>query len=178
MKEVPLARWDRQCLADLLALLETTPGSANFRSQLGDPNPHGTAYGGQLLAQTLMAASKSVPGGRSATAMQLFFAQGAIPDQAIYYQTSPLQDGKRFTSRHVRGTQAGGRVVLDAQLSFAVPIESIAHGVSVEPVAALEENPEHLPGFMNLPLAWRDDLQASLSFDFENPALDCRLPDG
>ena len=76
MKEVPLARWDRQCLADLLALLETTPGSANFRSQLGDPNPHGTAYGGQLLAQTLMAASKSVPGGRSATAMQLFSRKG------------------------------------------------------------------------------------------------------
>ena len=59
-----------------------------------------------------------------------------------------MQDGKRFASRHVRGMQAGDapgkrRVVLDAQVSFAVPMEGPQHttpsrAATIDPAAQTE----------------------------------------
>lgn len=79
-----------------------------YRNRLGDANENRRSYGGQLLAQALMAASQEVPPDRPVTAMQFLFLQSALHEQPLDLQVSDLQDGKRFSSRHVRGTQPGG----------------------------------------------------------------------
>ena len=56
-----------------------------------------------------------------------------------------LQDGKRFSSRHVRGSQSGGRIVCDANVSFATAIDSPEHMAPPAPDCGLDTDPESLP---------------------------------
>lgn len=157
----PVPAWNGRDLRDLIALDEVGPST--FRTRCGDANAHGRAYGGQILAQALTAAARTVPAGRACTAMQFMFLQGTLWDEALDLQVSALQDGKRFSARHVRGVQAGGRFVLDAQLSFAVPIDAPGHGA---PPRVPLEDPETLPTVDRLPPDWSAAVERSVGFPF------------
>ncbi|MCC6246587.1 MAG: thioesterase family protein [Rubrivivax sp.] len=171
MSVMPQPAWDGRDLADLMAL--DAIGPHTFRTRCGDANAHGRAYGGQILGQALMAAARTAPLGRACTAMQFMFLQGTLWDEALDLVVTPLQDGKRFTSRHVRGAQRGGRLVLDAQVTFALPIDAPEH--EAPPAVALGD-PEALPPVSDLPPAWNDALQRALSYELVvKPSLDFRL---
>ena len=113
--------WNGGDIADLLGFASPEPGC--FRSRLSEVNEHGRVYGGQLLGQALAAAARTVSADRPATAMQFMFLAGARPELQIDYEVVTLQEGKRFSSRHVRGSQSGGRIVCDANVSFAAAID-------------------------------------------------------
>src|SRR5207253_2183379 len=51
--------WDHGDFADFLRLERTGP--TQFRNRFGDANARGRAFGGQLLAQALMATAATVP---------------------------------------------------------------------------------------------------------------------
>lgn len=155
----PIPAWDGRDLRDLFALDEVEP--ATFRTRCGDANAHGRAYGGQILGQALTAAARTVPAGRACTAMQFMFLQGTLWDEALDLRVTVLQDGKRFSARHVRGVQAGGRMVLDAQVSFAVPIDAPGHGAL--PRVALED-PETLLTVDQVPADWAASVRRSVGY--------------
>ncbi len=75
----------------------------------------------------MAAALRDTPADRRATMMQFLFLQGADPSEPLELQVTPLQDGKRFSARHVRGVQASARVVLDAQVACAVELDAPRH---------------------------------------------------
>lgn len=171
MRTHPQPAWDGAHLADLMAL--DAIGPATFRTRCGDANAHGRAYGGQLLAQALMAAARTAPPDRSCTAMQFMFLQGTLWDEALDLVVTPLQDGKRFASRHVRGVQRGDRIVLDAQVSFAVSIDAPSHTAPPDPPL---DDPDTLPPATNLPPAWNDAVRAALGYEIGiKPGLDFRI---
>lgn len=171
-----LPTWDGQDLTELFAL--DTPSPLCFRNRLGDANTHGRAYGGQLLAQALMAASHTVPSDRSVTSMQFLFLRGALPDREIEFKVTPLQDGKRFCARHVRGHQSEGRIVLDAQVTFGMPLDAPTHAFPPVPPMLVTEDPDHLPGITDLPRAWGQELERSVGYLFNaKNVLDFRLPE-
>ena len=161
MTHHPIPAWDGRDLRDLIALDAVEP--TTFRTRCGDANAHGRAYGGQILAPALTAAARTVPAGRACTAMQFMFLQGTLWNEALDLQVTTLQDGKRFSARHVRGVQAGGRLVLDAQVSFAVPIEAPGHGAP--PRVALED-PETLPTVDRMPADWAASVERAVGFPF------------
>jgi acyl-CoA thioesterase-2 len=107
--------WDGQNINELLTLEPV--GDNSFRNPLHDGNPNGRAFGGQILGQALAAALQTVSADRVLTALQLLFLQGATTTTPVNYSVTALQDGKRFSSRHVRGEQAG-RFICDAHASF------------------------------------------------------------
>lgn len=163
--------WDGRDLADLLAL--DAVDATTWRTRRGDANAHGRAFGGQVLGQALAAAARSVPAGRDCTAMQFMFLQGTRPDEAIDLHVTPLQDGRRFASRHVRGAQGEGRLVLDAQVSFAVPVEAPAH--AAPPRVALED-PDALPTIGELPPDWAEAVERAVGYTLGvKPVLDFRF---
>lgn len=127
-----LLHWDGQDLTALLALDRIGPG--HLRNRHGDANRNGRAYGGQSLGQALMAAAIDVPDDRLPTMLQFVFLRGVQPQRPIDFHVSTLQQGKRFTTRHVRGTQgAGAAPVFDAQVSFAGPSPLFEHAAAWTP---------------------------------------------
>ena len=159
---------------DLQALLKLRAvGEGTWRTTCVEPNSHGRVFGGQMLAQTVMAAAQGVDEDRLVTVMQMMFLQGADTRQAVNFAVTRLQHGKRFTSFHVRGGQ-GDRAVCDAHVSFAVPLEALSHEVPIAAVAdpTVSLLPEEMPE------AWSSAVEAAVGHVFKSkPALEFRLPD-
>ena len=172
-----LAPWDGQDIEGLLRLQQTGPSS--FRSRQASPNERGTVFGGQLLGQALLAASMAAPSDRDVTALQFMFLQSAVPTRPIDFQVTTLQDGKRFASRYVRGTQPGdtatrARVVLDTQVTFAMPLAGPAH---TTPSRAGDTDPQTLPRLEDQPADVADAVWRTLGYPFNPQVLDLRLAD-
>jgi len=163
---------------DLLELIDVhaTEGQV-FRNRCSESNSHDRTFGGQILAQALTAAAYTVGAERAPTMMQFLFLQGALHGQAVDYTVTTLQDGKRFASRHVRGSQGPARIVLDAQVSFALETVAPEHGLPApfDP----DVDPARLPRFDQLPREWGDMAERVLSYSFvaDKPSIDCRLPE-
>jgi acyl-CoA thioesterase-2 len=175
MTEHMAASWDGSDLADLLDL---APIAADrFRSRVGERNEHGRIYGGQLLGQAVAAAARTVLADRPVSYLQFLFAAGGLPEQAIDFEVSSIQEGKRFSSRHVRGTQAGGRILCDASVSFARPIESPAHAAAPAADSGFSSDPERLPRLQDVDAPEAREVERTLNYAFhEHPAIDLRLP--
>ena len=161
---------------DIEALVALEPiGSLRYRSRYGDGNLNGRSYGGQVLGQAMMAASLSAPEDRWASTFQLLFLRGADPDQRIDFEVKILQEGKRFSSRHISGLQGDGRVVLDAHATFCAPQLAPSHAV---PSFAREEKPDNLPELNILPPALMQQLRPLGPYsNHVKPCMDFRIPD-
>ncbi|MDM0044763.1 acyl-CoA thioesterase II [Variovorax dokdonensis] len=112
-------------VADLVALmkLEAT-GEDRFRGQsenIGTP----AVFGGQVLAQSLVAASLTVPDDRPVHSMHAYFL---LPGQhaPIDYTVHRARDGRSFTTRHVIAKQEG-REIFEMAASFQTRDEGIDH---------------------------------------------------
>jgi acyl-CoA thioesterase-2 len=165
--------WDD---ANIEALVSLEPISLNrYRSRFGDANLNGRSYGGQILGQAMMAATLGAPDDRPASLLQLLFLRGSHPGQRIEFEVSPLQDGKRFSSRHVVGVQGDGRVVLDAHATFCAPQPGPRHAVSSP---ALAEDPESLAELTTIPDALMRQLRPLGPYSRDvKPCMDFRIPD-
>lgn len=170
-----VAEWDGRDVAALLDLSQIAPGG--FRSRFAEPNEHGRIYGGQLLGQAVAAAARTVAGDRSATYLQFLFAAGGLTDEAIDYDVATLQEGKRFSSRSVRGAQAGGRIVCEASVSFAKTLDGPSHGSSAPADSGFALDPERLPGLADIDAPEVRDVERTLEYGYrEHPAIDMRAP--
>ncbi|MDB6052131.1 MAG: Acyl-CoA thioesterase-2 [Pseudomonas sp.] len=126
----PQARlWNQRALIDLLPFAHGD--SQVFTALQHDANLNGRVFGGQLVAQALLAAQRCCSNKHAAT-LQCLFLQGALPDSPVSYAVTTLQEGKRFASFHVSGRQQERRV-LDAQVTFHTPMEGFVH-VEAAPV--------------------------------------------
>jgi acyl-CoA thioesterase-2 len=172
-----LEAWDSRDLDALLQLETIDPWT--FVTRRASPNARGHVFGGQLLGNALMAAAMTVSPERQASALQFMFLQSASPDRPVRLELSPLQDGKRFVSRHVRGTQEGDtpaqrRVVLDAQATFALPLPGPEHAA---PSRAGTADPESLPPLETLSKEYADAIWRTLGYPLDSTALDLRIAD-
>lgn len=162
-------RWDSQDLAALFTLEELSPG--RYQNRYHDPNVSSRSYGGQVMGQALMAASRTVSAERRASVMQIVFLQGTRTDRPIVYEVQRLQDGKRLSSRHVRGVQRD-TPSMDAHFSFQTGLTGPSH--SARPPEGVP-TPDQLPRVRDL----SDEviarlLQIGYSVD-EKPSIDFRL---
>ncbi len=171
---MPLPAWSELDLPALLTLEAAGPG--RWHSRFGDANRNGRSYGGQLLGQAMMAGLLESPADRAPTMMQFLFLQGAVPEEAIFFDVTRLQDGKRFSSRHVRGSQSGGRMVLDAQVTCALALDAPEHETLC--AAPAGEQPEDLPGLGELPPGLLAEVTRLGGYSNDRkPSVDFRIPD-
>jgi acyl-CoA thioesterase-2 len=167
------AQWDGFNISRLLALDPVGPN--HWRASVEDANMNGRSYGGQLLGQTMMAAVMGMPSERQATMMQFLFLQGALPDEPLELQVTELQRGKRFTSCNVRGFQANGRTVLDAQVTSAIPLDAPHHGS--ERPELIEEDPKGLPTLDDVdPAIMREISRMGGYSQDRKPSIEFRIP--
>ena len=166
--------WNEHNIEHLVALSDIGPGC--WRTRHGDANLNGRSYGGQLLAQAFMAGMMDVSADRVPTMMQFLFLQGAMPQEPLDLRVTALQEGKRFSSRHVRGSQGNGRVILDAQVTCALQLEAPSHGSSSS--APVGERPEDLAQLHDVDPALLRGLQRLGGYSEDHkPSIEFRIPD-
>lgn len=83
-------------------------------------------YGGQFLAQALLAAGATVEPGRRPHSLHAYFVRSGPPRTPIRYEVNRVRDGRSFSHREVVATQDGKEVFRQIQ-SFQVPTEGLAH---------------------------------------------------
>ena len=97
-----------------------------------------SVYGGQVIAQAMVAASKTIPPDRPAHSLHGYFLRPGNPEIPILYKVDPLRDGKSFTTRRVVATQ-GGEAIFTLATSFQVNEEGLEHQLSMPEIMQPEE---------------------------------------
>lgn len=132
-----------ETLRELLDLLDLEPLEHNiYRGQNRDIGS-GRVYGGQVMAQALVAAARTVEDERIAHSLHGYFILPGDVNAPIVYFVDRLRDGKSFTTRRVTGIQHG-RAIFNMAASFQNAEEGVEHQVEMPQVPAPEELPREL----------------------------------
>ncbi|UBM58146.1 acyl-CoA thioesterase II [Marinilongibacter aquaticus] len=123
-----------QALIDLLELQKK--GDYIFEGQ-NYQAPWKRVFGGQVLAQSLSAAYKTVPEDRIAHSFHAYFILGGDIAIPIDYEVEDLRNGGSFTTRRVVAKQ-NGEVIFIASFSFQKVQEGFDHQVDMPDVAGPE----------------------------------------
>jgi len=84
-------------------------------------------YGGQVLGQALVAASRTVEdAGRSAHSLHGYFLRPGDPKIPLLYVVDRIRDGKSFTTRRVVAVQHG-RPIFSMSISFQIHEDGLEH---------------------------------------------------
>ncbi|MFF8955875.1 acyl-CoA thioesterase [Streptomyces sp. NPDC014894] len=97
-------------------------------------------FGGQVAAQALVAAGRTVPEDRTAHSLHAYFLRAGDPGAPIVYTVDRIRDGRSFTTRRVVAVQHG-RPVFHLSASFQTYEEGLEHQT---PMPAAPD-PETLP---------------------------------
>ncbi len=116
-------------VARLLALMQLEEIETDlFRGQSTDEGWI-RVYGGQVVAQALMAASRTVDRERLCHSLHSYFIRPGDPKLPIVYKVERDRDGAGFTTRRVVAIQKG-RPIFNMAASFQVPEAGLEHAVA------------------------------------------------
>lgn len=130
-----------QSLQDVLTLfdVEEVGDGSYLGSQPVDDVPRVRVFGGQVVAQAMAAAARTVSG-RHLHSLHTTFLRPGNPHLALEYHVTSLREGRTFSTRRVT-TRQGEVVVMEALVSFIEPIDNGDYQQPMPLVAA----PESLP---------------------------------
>lgn len=123
-------------------------------------------FGGQLMAQSLVAASRTLDRDLPPTALSVHFINGGDPAKNIEFRVQRLRDERRFANRRIDAVQ-DDTLVATAMLSYLSGGRGLEHSVEAPVVADPETLPgleerlrgyeDVVPGFVNAPhpIEWR-----------------------
>ena len=143
---------------DLLTLLDLEPLEENIYRGRNRNIGTGRVFGGQVLAQALVAAQRTVDADRVAHSMHGYFILPGDMNAPIVYFVDRLRDGKSFATRRVTAIQHG-RAIFNMSASFQV-IEDDGPEHQVEMPAA--PPPEDLISDLDIIRARADNIPAQL----------------
>ena len=83
-------------------------------------------YGGQVIGQALVAASRTVEPERHAHSLHGYFLRGGDTTVPILYKVDRIRDGRSFTTRRVVAIQHG-EAIFTMSISFQVDEEGLTH---------------------------------------------------
>ncbi|MFI7444197.1 acyl-CoA thioesterase [Nonomuraea indica] len=89
-------------------------------------------FGGQVAAQALVAAGRTVPDDRSVHSLHAYFIRPGDPSIPIVYNVERVRDGRSFTTRRVVAIQHG-KAIFTMSASFHIFEEGVEHQASVMP---------------------------------------------
>jgi acyl-CoA thioesterase-2 len=122
-------------VARLLALLDLETIEVDlFRGQSTDPG-WTRVYGGQVVAQALVAASRTVRADRLAHSLHAYFLRPGDPAAPIIYRVERERDGTSFATRRVAGIQHG-KAIFSLTASFQVAEGGFEHAAAMPRVTA------------------------------------------
>lgn len=132
--------------------------------------PNRRVFGGQVLGQSVVAASRTVPEDRAIHSLHGYFLRPGDISKPITFGVQRLRDGRSFSARRVHAYQ-DGVPILSMIASFEVPAVGIEHQM---------EFPSNIPDPESLPTAskWLEGIDHPMAKDWrENRPFDFRYVD-
>ncbi|MGS0688561.1 acyl-CoA thioesterase II [Nakamurella sp. GG22] len=126
----------------LVALLNLERLEDNLYRGISPEVSPARVFGGQVAAQALIAAGRTVPSERRVHSLHAYFLRPGSPTQPIVYQVDRVRDGMSFTTRRVVAIQHG-KPIFTMSASFQVDEPGVDHAVPMPDVPA----PEALAGY-------------------------------
>ncbi|MFJ6743864.1 acyl-CoA thioesterase [Streptomyces sp. NPDC091279] len=141
-----------QALQDLLDLLDLEQIEENIFRGRSRSAVVPRVFGGQVAAQAVVAAGRTVPAERAAHSLHAYFLRPGDPGAPIVYNVERSRDGRSFTTRRVVAVQHG-RPIFTLSASFQAYEDGLDHQapmpVAPDP-ATLPTSRERLLGYDHL----------------------------
>jgi acyl-CoA thioesterase II len=116
-----------QSLVDgLVRLLDVQEHSADLYVGGRVAGRQGRVFGGEIIAQALMAAARTVDPHRACHSLHAYFIRGGSENHPTEYRVSRDFDGRSFSTRRVTAVQQG-EVILNLAASFQVQEDGLEH---------------------------------------------------
>jgi acyl-CoA thioesterase-2 len=125
-------------VANLLAILDLEPLEHNLFRGRSPEDGWQRVFGGQVIGQALVAASRTVPVERKAHSLHAYFLRPGDPAVPIIYDVDRIRDGKSFTTRRVVAIQHG-HAIFSMSASFQVEESGLDHQLPAPSVPPPEE---------------------------------------
>jgi acyl-CoA thioesterase-2 len=106
-------------LDELLALLELETLEVNLFRGLSPDEDRQRVFGGQVAAQALTAAGRTVGDDRGVHSLHSYFLRPGDPNVPIVYEVDRIRDGRSFTTRRVVAIQHG-KAIFNLAASFQI----------------------------------------------------------
>ncbi|MEQ3648344.1 acyl-CoA thioesterase II [Hyphomonas sp.] len=149
-------------VGDLLSLLDIERLELDlFRGQSPDERASQRVFGGQVIAQSLVAAYRTVPEARMCHSLHAYFIRPGDPKVPIIYQVDHSRDGGSFTTRRVVAVQHG-KQIFNMAASFQTDEDSWEHQHKMPDVPG----PEGLKDLRERRMEIADRLPEDLREDF------------
>ena len=143
---------DQQALDDLVELLDLEAIEVNmFRGVSPDENRQ-RVFGGQVAAQALMAAARTVEVG-AVHSLHSYFLRPGDPMVPILYEVDRIRDGRSFSTRRVVAIQHG-RAIFNLAASFHVDEPGLDHQIDMPDAP----DPESLPDMRTRMAPWAEQM--------------------
>lgn len=113
-------------LTTVLDVLELERVDDTTFTGLSLPKPGGRVFGGQVLAQTLLAAARTIDDARLPHSVHGYFLRPGDVREPITFSVERLRDGRSFSARRTHAFQ-GGVPILSMTSSFQVEQPGVEH---------------------------------------------------
>ncbi len=118
-----------ESLSALLALLDLETIDTNVFRGVSPKDRWQRVFGGQVLGQALVAASRTVEG-RECHSLHAYFLRAGDPKIPILYEVDRSRDGLSFSARRVVAVQHG-EPIFTMSASFEVPETGLEHQIAM-----------------------------------------------
>ena len=133
------------CFIEVLE--EITPRQTAELTFIGNSlMPQQRIFGGQVVAQCLMAANQTVSGELSAHSLHAYFLRAGDPATSIDFEVDPIRDGRSFSTRRVVARQKG-EAIFNTSISYHGEEEGVSHCIPMPDVAAPRSEADDMSNF-------------------------------
>jgi len=115
-----------KAVENLLDILDLEPLEHNLFRGRSPQVGWQRVFGGQVIGQALVAASRTVEEGRFVHSLHGYFMRPGDPSVPIIYEVDRIREGKSFTTRRVVAIQHG-HAIFSMSASFQLPEEGLEH---------------------------------------------------
>ena len=113
-------------LGELITILDLEQLETDLFRAISPQSAWGRVYGGLVLGQAIVAATRTAPGSRVLHSIHGYFLLGGTPVEPIDYQVERLRDGGSFSTRRVTAIQ-NSKPIFAMIASFQAPEMGLEH---------------------------------------------------
>ncbi|RSM64195.1 acyl-CoA thioesterase II [Kibdelosporangium aridum] len=125
-------------LDKLVALLDLEVIEENIFRGVSPADRPIRVFGGQVAAQALIAAGRTVPSDRHVHSLHAYFIRPGDPSIPIVYEVDRIRDGRSFTTRRVVAIQRG-KAIFSLSASFQLIEQGLEHADTMPDVPGPDE---------------------------------------